>query len=56
MDHLVLAIILLIVAIVSVVSMIRQLKFKNMFALIFSGLSALVFGFFSIATIIDVLT
>ncbi|HLR80671.1 MAG TPA: DUF2759 family protein [Bacillota bacterium] len=56
MEHLVLGIILLIVAIISVVSVIRQLKFKNMLALIFSGLSALVFGFFSIATIIHVLS
>jgi len=49
----VLAIILLIVALVSVVSVIRQLKFKNVFALLFSSASALVFGFFSIATIIS---
>lgn len=47
----VLAIILLAVAIVSVVSVIRQLKFKNIFALGFSAVSALTFGFFSIATI-----
>jgi len=49
----VLAIILLIVALVSVVSVIRQLKFKNVFALLFSAASALVFGFFSIMTIIS---
>ncbi|SHF60914.1 DUF2759 family protein [Ornithinibacillus halophilus] len=51
-QHIVLAIMLLVVAIVSVVSVVRQLKFKNMFALVFSALSALAFGFFSIATII----
>jgi len=49
----VLAIILLIVALVSVVSVIRQLKFKNVFALLFSAASVLVFGFFSIMTIIS---
>ncbi len=48
----VLGIILLVVAIVSVVSVIRQLRFKNILALGFSAVSALTFGFFSIATII----
>jgi len=47
----VLAIILLIVALLSVVSVIRQLKYKNVLAIVFSVLSALVFGFFSIATL-----
>ncbi|HLR14427.1 MAG TPA: DUF2759 family protein [Bacillota bacterium] len=47
----VLAIILLVVAIVSVISVIRQLRFKNILALGFSAVSALTFGFFSIATI-----
>ncbi|WP_174613801.1 DUF2759 family protein [Virgibacillus ihumii] len=48
----VLGIILLAVTILSVVSVVRQLKIKNLFALGFSAVSALVFGFFSIATII----
>ncbi|MEC5422257.1 DUF2759 family protein [Virgibacillus sp. C22-A2] len=51
--HIVLAILLLIVALLSVVSVIRQLKYKNVFALAFSAISALAFGFFSIATIIS---
>ncbi len=49
----VLAIVLLIVALVSVASVIRQLRFKNIFALLFSAASALAFGFFSIMTIIS---
>lgn len=48
----VLAVILLIVALLSVVSVLRQFKFKNYFALVFSALAAVSFGFFSIATII----
>jgi len=52
----VLAIILLVVALVAVVSVIRQLKIKNYFALAFSGIAALSFGFFSIATILCTLT
>lgn len=48
----VLAILLLFVAILSVVSIFRQLKYRNILALGFSAVSALVFGFFSIATII----
>ena len=52
----VLAIILLVVALVAVVSVIRQLKIKNYFALAFSGVAALSFGFFSIATILCTLT
>ncbi|WP_284140399.1 MULTISPECIES: DUF2759 family protein [unclassified Virgibacillus] len=55
MQHLVLASILLIVALLSVISIFRQIKFKNFFALTFSVLSAVTFGFFSIATIIDIL-
>nr|WP_156290731.1 DUF2759 family protein [Oceanobacillus salinisoli] len=54
--HIVLGILFLFVALLAVVSVIRQLKFKNMFALIFSALTALVFGFFSIATIISEIT
>jgi hypothetical protein len=56
MSHIVLGIIFLLVAILSVVSVIRQLKIKNYLALIFSGLAALAFGFFSIATIISELS
>jgi len=52
----VLAIILLVVALLSVVSVIRQIKIKNYFALAFSGIAALSFGFFSIATIVCSLT
>lgn len=52
----VLAIILLIVALLSVVSVLRQFKFKNYFALGFAAISALSFGFFSIATIVCSLT
>ncbi|TQS74543.1 DUF2759 family protein [Ornithinibacillus gellani] len=55
MQHIILASILLVVALLSVVSVIRQLKFKNLFALGFSAVSALAFGFFSIATIISVI-
>lgn len=47
----VLGIILLVVTVVCVVSVLRQLKFKNYFALGFSGIAALSFGFFSIMTI-----
>lgn len=47
----VLGIICLLVALLSVVSIFRQLKYKNLLALAFSGISALVFGFFSIMTI-----
>lgn len=49
----VLAIILLIVALLSAVSLFRQLKNKNVLAILFSAASAVVFGFFSIATLID---
>lgn len=51
--HVVLAILLLFVALLAVVSVIRQLKYKNLFALGFSVLAALAFGFFSIATLIN---
>ena len=47
----VLGIIFLAVALLSVVSVIRQIRFKNIIALLFAGVSALVFGFFSIMTI-----
>jgi len=52
MDHIVLAIIFLLVAIVGVVAFIRQMKYKNILAIIFSVLTAVTFGFFSIATLI----
>lgn len=55
MQHFILAVILLIVAIVSVISVFRQLKIKNMLALVFAALSAVTFGFFSIATMVDVI-
>ena len=47
----VLGIILLVVTLLSVVSFVRQIRFKNIFALGFSAVSALAFGFFSIMTI-----
>ncbi|WP_047979918.1 DUF2759 family protein [Ornithinibacillus contaminans] len=53
--HIVLGILFLIVAIVSLVSVFRQLKYRNFFALVMSALSVLVFGFFSISTIISVI-
>ncbi|GAB4073451.1 hypothetical protein GCM10028778_09610 [Barrientosiimonas marina] len=49
----VLGILFLLVTILAVISVIRQLKIKNLFALAFSGISVLVFGFFSISTIIS---
>ncbi|WLV23559.1 DUF2759 family protein [Aciduricibacillus chroicocephali] len=52
----VLGIILLVVALLSAVSVLRQLKLRNPLAIAFSGLSALAFGFFSIATIISEIT
>ncbi|WP_217586706.1 DUF2759 family protein [Lentibacillus saliphilus] len=54
--RLVLGILFLIVTIVAAISVFRQLKLKNYFALGFSGLTVLAFGFFSIATIICELT
>ncbi|GGN63860.1 MULTISPECIES: DUF2759 family protein [Oceanobacillus] len=53
MSHIILGILFLLVALLAVVSVIRQLKIKNYFALIFSVLTAATFGFFSIATIIS---
>ncbi|QTM99822.1 DUF2759 family protein [Sediminibacillus dalangtanensis] len=47
----VLAILLLIVAILCAVAVLRELKAKNMFAVLFAGLSTLVFGWFSIMTV-----
>lgn len=48
----VLAIILLVVTLLAIVSVFRQFKFKNIFALGFSAITALSFGFFSIMTIV----
>ncbi|GIO23138.1 DUF2759 family protein [Oceanobacillus sp. J11TS1] len=53
MAHIVLGILFLFVALLAVVSVIRQLKYKNILALLFSALAAIVFGFFSVATIIS---
>ncbi|GAA0443356.1 hypothetical protein GCM10008983_20710 [Lentibacillus halophilus] len=47
-----LGVIFLLVTLLAVVSVIRQMRIKNLFALGFSAVSVLVFGFFSIATII----
>lgn len=52
----VLAIIMLIITLLAIVSVIRQLKLKNTFALAFSAITVLTFGFFSIATIIAEIT
>lgn len=52
----VLAIILFIVTLLAVVSIFRQVKFKNYFALAFSAIAALSFGFFSVMTIVCELT
>ncbi|RDW21928.1 DUF2759 domain-containing protein [Oceanobacillus chungangensis] len=54
--HIVLGIVFLAVALLAVISVIRQLKYKNLFALAFSAITALAFGFFSIATIISEIT
>jgi uncharacterized membrane protein len=48
----VLAIMLLVVAILCAFAVIRELKTKNFFAVAFAGVSALVFGWFSIMTLI----
>jgi len=47
----ILALILLLVALLSVVSFFKQIKNRNLLAIGFSALSALVFGFFSLSTI-----
>lgn len=53
MYHIVTGIICLLVALLAIVSVIRQLKYKNIFALVFSVITAAAFGFFSIATLIS---
>ncbi|WP_036688208.1 DUF2759 family protein [Paucisalibacillus globulus] len=55
-SHIVIGILFLIVTIVAIVSVVRQLKIRNYFALLFSVITVLVFGFFSIRTIISILT
>lgn len=52
----VLAIIFLLVALLSIVSFLKQIKLKNYLAVVFSALAAVVFGFFSVSTIICSLT
>lgn len=52
----VLGILLFFITILCVVSIFRQIKFRNYFAVAFSAISALSFGFFSIATIIKLVT
>ncbi|MGM8365128.1 DUF2759 family protein [Virgibacillus sp. W0181] len=52
----VLAIILLVVTLLAAVSVMRQLKLKNIFALGFSAVAVLSFGFFSVMTILCELT
>ncbi|MFD1066236.1 DUF2759 family protein [Oceanobacillus locisalsi] len=56
MYHIVLAILFLVVALLAVLSVVRQLKYKNILALLFSALTAVVFGFFSVATLISEIT
>ncbi|WP_163540030.1 DUF2759 family protein [Gracilibacillus sp. YIM 98692] len=43
--------IMLVVTILCVVAIVREFKTQNMFGAAFAALSALVFGFFSIATL-----
>jgi uncharacterized membrane protein len=52
----ILSIILLVVALLSAVAIIREIKRKNFFAVGFAGISFVVFGWFSIATIISIIT
>lgn len=51
-----LAILLLLVAIFCAIAVVRELRNKNFFAVIFAGLSVAVFGWFSIKTIVSILT
>ncbi|WP_407268383.1 DUF2759 domain-containing protein [Radiobacillus sp. PE A8.2] len=46
-----LAIMLLVVAVLCAIAVLREFKRQNFFAVAFAGISTLVFGFFSIATI-----
>ncbi|MDC3413396.1 DUF2759 domain-containing protein [Aquibacillus sp. 3ASR75-11] len=49
----VLAVMLLVVAILCAAAVIREFKTRNFFAVAFAGVSALVFGWFSIMTLIE---
>lgn len=49
----VLAVMLLIVTALCAWATVRELKEKNMFAVAFAGISVLVFGFFSVATLLS---
>ncbi|QGH34923.1 DUF2759 family protein [Gracilibacillus salitolerans] len=46
-----LALIILVITILCVFAVVRELKSQNIFGVAFAAISALVFGFFSIATI-----
>ncbi|MGP4042348.1 DUF2759 family protein [Gracilibacillus sp. D59] len=46
-----LAFIILVITILCVIAVVRELKAQNMFGVAFAAISALVFGFFSIATL-----
>lgn len=48
----VLAILFLLIAILCVLAVFREFKAKNLFSLAFAGISSLVFGWFSVMTII----
>ncbi|ELK46224.1 DUF2759 family protein [Halobacillus sp. ACCC02827] len=45
------AILLLLATILCIFAVLRELKTKNFFAVVFAGASALVFGWFSVMTI-----
>ncbi|MDL4841551.1 DUF2759 family protein [Aquibacillus rhizosphaerae] len=49
----VLAVLFLVVTILCAIAVFRELKTKNFFAVGFAGISTLVFGFFSIATLLS---
>ncbi|MFC0522621.1 DUF2759 domain-containing protein [Pontibacillus salicampi] len=51
-----LAIMMLLVTILCALAVFREFKTRNMFAVAFAGISTLVFGFFSIMTIISQFT
>lgn len=51
----VLAILFLLVAILCAIAIVREMKRKNFLAVVFASVSFLVFGFFSIATIISII-
>lgn len=49
--RMVLAVMMLLVTILCAWAVYRELKAKNAFAVVFAGISVLVFGFFSLATL-----